>query len=108
MSNEFSCNICGFDVTICAANHTIRRMRERELNFQAICGSIISVGNDILDLKNGSVFIIVDNELMVNIVSAIYTNGSLITIDIITVLLLSMKYFYKFDKIIYVGENRLE
>lgn len=82
----FECKIEGCPVTIEDTSHSISRYADRGINEYAVYGSIIALGEKILDYKDKTEFMIIDEDINVAIVCSLHANGGDITIDIITVI----------------------
>ncbi len=82
----FSFEMEGCPITVSVSQHANMRMKQRMVNKYASFGSIVAVGEDLLDMRHGEEFCIIDKELNVSIVCAIHARGSDIDICIITVL----------------------
>lgn len=78
----------GMEVVIELSRHARKRLLERGVLEFAVYGSIISIIDDILDLKNGSEFAVIDQELDIAVICSVGV-GSIdpkITITIVTVI----------------------
>lgn len=83
---EYTFQVEGIDITVLPTSHASLRMRERNINGYQISGALMMLGEEILDMKSGHEFIIVDEDLDASYVFGLNTdkNGE-IYIDVITV-----------------------
>lgn len=82
----FTCEIEGCPIAIFVSDHAELRMRQRSVQKFACYGSIIAIGEDLLDMKHGDEFCIMDKELDIAVVCGLHARGMEVSIEIITVL----------------------
>lgn len=82
----FTFEIEGIPFCVFVSTHAGIRMRQRKVNKYAAFGSIVAVGEDLLDMYDGDEFIVIDKELGISIVCGIHAKGLEIEIEIITVI----------------------
>lgn len=75
----------GIEVTVLPSKHANYRLDERNITGYQVSGALMAMGEEILDMKNGTEFIIIDEELDAAYVFAIHVDGLDISIDVITV-----------------------
>jgi hypothetical protein len=90
----FSFQIEGVSISIGVSNHAAIRMSQRGVDKYASYGTIVALGEIILDMKNKEEFCIQDKELNIALCCAIHFDSGDIVIEIITVLDNSM-FFVK-------------
>lgn len=83
---QFSFIIEGITMYIEVSDHAWKRMKQRKVDKYATYGSIIALGEQLLDMKNNDEFCIMDKELDIAICCALHMSGLDITIDVVTVL----------------------
>jgi hypothetical protein len=82
----FNFEIEGIEVLVTPSIHANLRLIERDITGYQVSGALMMMGEDILDMKNGHEFIIVDEELDAAYVFAIHADKTGdICIDVITV-----------------------
>ena len=82
---EFTFEVEGIEVNIQMSLHAIKRLNERDIKNYQVYGAVVTLGEEILDMKNGHEFIIVDEDLKASYVFGLHASPSDITIDVITV-----------------------
>jgi hypothetical protein len=95
----FTFEIEGCKFGIHVSDHAIQRMRQRNVDMYAAYGSIVALGEDLLDMSNKEEFCVMDKELDISVCCAVIyerdSNGMpFIEINITTVLDNSM-FFVK-------------
>ena len=96
-------NVEGEKIIIEFSKHAKQRCQEREVNEYEIYSLILKVGEDLLDLKNGEQFAIVDKEQRIGIVNQIYCDNYKIYIEVVTVLSSDNVYITRGTKTINVS-----
>lgn len=82
----FTFEVEGIPVTVLPSAHAGQRLNERGITGYQITGAIMMLGEEILDMKNGREFIIVDEDLNASYVFAVHADKTgEVNIDIITV-----------------------
>jgi hypothetical protein len=92
--STFSFEIEGVPMQVIPTAHAETRMRQRGVNKYASYGTIVALGEQLLDMKNGDEFCIMDKELGISVCCAMQYEGLDIVIYITTVLDNS-KFFVK-------------
>lgn len=68
------------------SKHAEERMDERELNKYEVFSLIMKMGENILDLKDGEEFAVIDKELQNAVICSINSRDNELIIDVITVI----------------------
>lgn len=84
--STFSFTIDGTTMQVIPSNHALLRMRQRGIELFATYGSIVALGDKLLDMKKGEEFCIIDKELNIAVCCAIQCEGIDINVYITTVL----------------------
>jgi hypothetical protein len=100
----FSFTIDGVQMEILDTKHSLQRHAQRGVSKFAAYGSIVAVGEDLLDMRHGEEFCVMDRELGISIVCAMHFRGLDVFIDIITVLDDSHVYVKDGTRIYKLGE----
>lgn len=82
----FSFTIEGITMHVEVSDHAWKRMKQRKVDKFAAYGSIVALGETLLDMHNNDEFCIMDKELDIAVCCAMHMSGLDITIDIVTVL----------------------
>lgn len=86
MKNDIFLTIDGIPTTIEYTYHSIKRSRHRAVFVSVVTHMIQSAFDDILDLRDGERFIVIDNELCVSVIGALKAVGGDILISIVSVI----------------------
>lgn len=105
--SQFSFTVEGITMQVEVSNHAYGRMKQRNVDQYATYGSIIALGERLLDMKNKDEFCIMDKELDIAVCCALHMDGLDITIDIVTVLDSAM-FFVKDGVQVYQLNNNEE
>jgi hypothetical protein len=82
----FGFEIEGVPFMVYVSEHAKRRMRERNVQKYACFGSIVALGEELLDMTHGTEFCVMDKELGISVVCGLHARGLEVSIEIITVL----------------------
>ena len=83
---DFEFNVEGIEITISFSAHAQKRLKERQVKSYQVSGAVVMLGEEILEMKNGHEFIIIDEDLFESYVFAVHAERSGdIIIDVITV-----------------------
>lgn len=81
----FKCALDGIEIEIILSNHSRMRMAQRKISSQAVYGTIVAGLEQILDMKSGEDFVIVDRVSEATVVASVTSEGGDIYVEIITV-----------------------
>lgn len=95
----FSFTIEGVPFCIFVSNHANLRMKQRKVQKYAAFGSIVALGEELLDMKHGEEFCVIDQDVGISVVCALYCRSLEVYIEIITVLDNSRFYAKKGTKV---------
>lgn len=93
-------NIEDIPVTLEFSHHARQRLEEREVNAYEAASLVLKLGEQILDMKSGEEFGIIDRELKIGLICSVSVLDADIFIDVITVLQGERIYFSKGMKVI--------
>ncbi|NBI07628.1 hypothetical protein [Senegalia massiliensis] len=100
----YQINIEGELINIDLSNHSLKRCEERGISKYEIYSLILKLGENLLDLRNGEQFAIVDKETGVGIVNQITAEYGEIFITVITAIHNDNIWISKGTKVLNVNE----
>jgi len=105
LREEYYIIVEGEKLVINLSKHAKRRCQEREVNDYEIYSLILKVGEDLLDLKNGEEFAVIDKEQDIGIVNQIYCDNGQIYIEVVTAISNDNIWISRGTKTINVGKE---